>query len=280
MKTKIFFAFVILPMLLIGCAKTEETAASGTVIKVAYAVAGRPITYTDDDGRATGYDVEVMRLVDEALPQYTFDFIPTNDDDLLIGVETGKYDVGLKNTFFTESRALKYIFPEEWLGASPGGLLVRAEDADVLKSLDDVARLGKKLIPLSPQAAQHQLILRYNEEHPDNPVILSAADSFVVQNASLLVAEGRYDADFNVKPTYTKNVVAADGAYHSLNDKLAFNTFIAHKTWPLFNKNFQELADAYDVEIRKLKAAGKIHELLIEFTGEDFSDKLTTGSKY
>jgi L-cystine transport system substrate-binding protein len=277
MKGKVFTVLLLLPLFACG---RPDAPAEGTVINIAYAVAGKPITYTDDDGRATGYDVEVMRLVDEALPQYTFNFIPTNDDDLLIGVETGKYDAGLKNTFFTESRALKYVFPEEWLGASPGGLLVRAEDAEALQSLEDVARLGKKLIPLSPQAAQHQLILRYNEENPDNQVILSAADSFVIQNASLLVAEGRYDADFNIKPSYTKNVVDPEGAYHSLNDKLRFNTFIAHKTWPLFNKNFQELADAYDGAIRKLKADGKIHELLIEFTGEDDSDKLTTGSKY
>jgi L-cystine transport system substrate-binding protein len=167
MKRKIFWAFLSLPLVFTGCTKTGKTpAAEGTVIKIAYAVAGKPITYTDDDGKATGYDVEVMRLIDEALPQYTFNFIPTNDDDLLIGVETGKYDVGLKNTFFTESRALKYIFPEEWLGASSGGLLVRAEDADTLKSLEDIARLGKKLIPLSPQAAQHQLILLYNEQYP------------------------------------------------------------------------------------------------------------------
>jgi L-cystine transport system substrate-binding protein len=282
MKLKTVVSLLILPLVFMGCGKpkTTRTDDGPRVIRVAYAVAGKPITYTGDDGQATGYDVEVLRLIDEALPDYTFDFIPTSDDDLLIGVETGKYDVGLKNTFFTEARALKYIFPEEWLGSSAGGLLVRAEDADTLKDLSDIARLNKKLIPLSPQAAQHQLILKYNEENPDNQVILSSADSFVVQNAPLLVAEGRYDADFNIKPTYTKLVEAADGAYHNLYGKLVFNQFIAHKTFPLFNRNFQELADAYDVEIRKLKESGKIHDLLIEFVGEDSSSLLTTGSKY
>jgi L-cystine transport system substrate-binding protein len=282
MKTKAWVSILFVVLALTGCAeKTAEPAAkSAQVIKVAYAVAGRPVTYTDDNGRATGYEVEVLRLIDEALPEYAFEFIPTNDDDLLIGVESGKYDFGLKNAFYTESRALKYIFPEEWLGASAGGLLVRKEDAETVKDLSDVARLKKKLIPLSPQAAQHQLILKYNEEHPDNPVILSAADSFVVQNAPLLVAEGRYDADFNIKPTYTKLIEAEDGAYHNLYDKLVFNTFIAHKTWPLFNRNFGNLAAAYDKEIRKLKENGKIHELLLEFFGEDVSSYLAVGTKY
>jgi L-cystine transport system substrate-binding protein len=282
MKLKTFVFVLLLPLVVMGCSKPKTTQGNDgpQVVRVAYAVAGKPITYTADNGQATGYDVEVLRLIDEALPAYTFEFIPTNDDDLLIGVETGKYDVGLKNTFFTEARALKYIFPEEWLGASAGGLLVRAEDADTLKNLSDIARLNKKLIPLSPQAAQHQLILKHNEDNPNNQVTLSSADSFVVQNAPLLVAEGRYDADFNIKPTYTKLVEAPDGAYHNLYDKLVFNMFIAHKTFPLFNRNFQALADAYDVEIRKLKANGKIHDLLIEFVGEDVSSLLTTGSKY
>jgi L-cystine transport system substrate-binding protein len=282
MKTKAWISvlLVVLGFALIGCVKKTAEPAEGQVIKVAYAVAGRPVTYTDDNGRATGYEVEVLRLIDQALPEYSFEFIPTNDDDLLIGVESGKYDFGLKNTFYTESRALKYIFPEEWLGASAGGLLVRTEDAETVKDLSDIARLKKKLVPLSPQAAQHQLILKYNEEHPDNQVILSAADSFVVQNAPLLVAEGRYDADFNIKPTYTKLVEAEDGAYHSLYDKLAFNTFIAHKTWPLFNKNFGDLAAAYDREIRKLKEDGTVHRLLIEFFGEDVSPYLADGTKY
>ena len=56
-------------------------------------MASKPISWLDDNGNATGYDVEVMKLVDELLPEYEFEFVGTTSDDLLIGVEQGKYHV-------------------------------------------------------------------------------------------------------------------------------------------------------------------------------------------
>ena len=65
-------------------------------VKVAYDQASKPISYIDDNGNPTGYDVEVMKLVDELLPDYQFEYVGTTSDDLLIGVEQGKYQVGVK----------------------------------------------------------------------------------------------------------------------------------------------------------------------------------------
>ena len=45
-----------------------------------------------------------MKLVDELLPEYEFEYVGTTSDDLLIGVEQGKYQVGVKNAFWTEER--------------------------------------------------------------------------------------------------------------------------------------------------------------------------------
>ena len=69
--------------------------------------------------------------------------------------------------------------------------------------------------------------------------------------------------------SYDANVVAEDGPYHNLANELSWSTFAATKTWPLFNKNFQALADAYDKVIVDLKNEGKVSELLIKFLGED-----------
>lgn len=96
-----------------------------TVVKVAYDQASKPMTYLDENGNATGYDVEVMKLVDEALPEYEFDYVGTTSDDLLIGVEQGKYHAGVKNAFWTEERTQKYIFPQEFLGLSSAGLVLK-----------------------------------------------------------------------------------------------------------------------------------------------------------
>lgn len=263
-------------------ATTNENSQNGDVqnqeevktIKVAYSQTGKPISYQDENGEATGYDVEVFKLIDKLLPQYQFDFVPTTDDDLLIGVESGKYNVGLKNAFYTDARAEKYIYPKENLGASATGLLIRKEDEGVVKDLSDVATLGKKLLPIAPQDAQYALVQKYNEQNPDNQIEVETSETFVVQDGIVWIAEGRYDAWLVIKSIYNANVVAEDGPYHNLADKLSWTTFAATKTWPLFNKDEQEFADAYDTAIKQLKDEGKTTDLLLEFLGEDTTQYL------
>ncbi len=239
-----------------------------TKIRIAYAQAGKPITYTDDNGDATGYDVEVFKRIDELLPQYEFTFIPTTDDELLIGVESGKYEVGLKNCFYTDARAEKYIYPKNYLGASASGLLIRKDEEEEVHDLSDIATLGKKLLPIAPQDAQYALVQKYNEANPDNQIEVEESEAFTVQDGILWIAEG-HDAWLVIKSTYDANVVAEDGAYHELADELSWSTFTATRTWPLFNKEQQELADAYDEAILQLREDGEITELLEQFLGED-----------
>ncbi|MDF2822538.1 MAG: transporter substrate-binding protein [Clostridiales bacterium] len=280
-KIKILVALSLaLSIIATGCAsKTEKVDSNNTnttttsqevkKVKIAYGQTGKPITFQDENGKATGYDVEVLKLVDELLPQYEFEFVPTTDDDLLIGVESGKYNVGVKNAFYTDARAEKYIYPKENIGASASGLVIRKEDEGVVKDLLDIAKLGKKLLPIAPQDAQYALVQKYNEQNPDNKIEVETSESFTVQDGVVWIAEGRYDAWLVIKPIYEAMVVKEDGAYNNLADKLSWTTFAATKTWPLFNKEEQELADAYDVAVKQLKDEGKLSELLLEFLGED-----------
>ena len=278
---KKFKGLIILTLLIAlfvtACSTKENNSSDNSgvrTIKIAYAQTGKPITFQDEKGNATGYDVEVLKLIDEKLLQYQFEFIPTTDDDLLIGVESGKYHLGLKNAFYTDARAEKYIYPKEYLGASASGLLIRKEDEGIVNDLSDIASLGKNLLPIAPQDAQYALVQKYNEENPDNQINVETSESFVVQDGIVWISEGRYDAWLVIKSTYDANVVAEDGPYHYLNEELSWSTFSATKTWPLFNREEQELADAYDEAIKELKEEGKIKELLIQFLGEDTSQYL------
>src|SRR5690606_31523496 len=106
---------------------TAETKPEVQKVKVAFAQAAKPITYVDENGEPAGYDVDAMKLVDEYLEDYEFEFVPTTDEDLFIGVEQGKYDVGVKNAFFTEERTESFLYPQEFLGLSSAGLVLKAD---------------------------------------------------------------------------------------------------------------------------------------------------------
>ncbi|MFJ7408571.1 MULTISPECIES: transporter substrate-binding domain-containing protein [unclassified Lysinibacillus] len=280
-KKKLFqFAAVGLASLAIlaGCSSGEasknetEDGVKVRTVKVAYDQASKPISYIDDKGNPTGYDVEVMKLVDELLPEYKFEYVGTTSDDLLIGVEQGKYQVGVKNAFFTQERTEKFIFPKEFLGLSSAGLVLRKEDEGV-KTLADFATKGYALAPIAANNAQYTIIDEYNKANPTNEVKLQAGDAFTVDVVQW-VNEGRVDGGVMIEGPFKQQVLADDGAYHNLKDEVVYNEFAVIKTWPLFNKKEQEFADAYDKAIAQIKEQKKTSELSKEFYGRDLFEVL------
>lgn len=264
-------------ILLSGCgsSKTSNDGSKNSdvrKVKVAYDQASKPISWLDDNGNPTGYDVEVMKLVDELLPEYEFEYVGTTSDDLLVGVSQGKYQVGVKNAFWTEERTEKFIFPKEFLGLSSIGLVLKKENENI-KSLEEFATAGMTLAPIAANNAQYTVIDEYNQKNPDNPVKLKAGDSFSV-DVIQWVNEGRVDGGVSIEGPFEKQVLADDGPYHNLVDKVVYNEFDVIKTWPLFGKKEQEFADAYDEAIKKLKEEKKLNELMEEFYNRDLFEVL------
>ncbi|TCZ79277.1 transporter substrate-binding domain-containing protein [Paenibacillus albiflavus] len=276
-KNKKWFSHIVigvsLLVLLAGCGTSKASSGSEVrKIKVAYDQASKPITWLDENGKATGYDVEAMRLVDELLPQYEFEFIGTSNDDLLLGVEQGKYQIGIKNAFWTEERTKKFIFPKEFLGLSSMGLVVKKKNENI-KTLADFATAGLELAPIAANNAQYAIIDEYNKANPNNQVKLKAGDTFSIDIVQW-VNENRVDGGAMIEGLFEKQVVDKDGPYHNLANDIVYNEFAVIKTWPLFNKKEQELADAYDTAIKKVKDEKKLEELSVKFYGKDLFDVL------
>lgn len=267
-----------LAVLLTGCGSDDKADARAETnddvrkVKVAYVQSSKPTTYTDDDGSATGYDVEVLKAVDELLPQYEFEFVGTSDDDLLVGVEQGKYQVGVKNAFWTEERTAKFIYPKEFIGLSSTGLVLKKEN-DAIKTLEDFAAADFSLAPIAANNAQYAVIAEHNEAHPDNPVNLQAGDAFTIDVVQW-VNEGRVDGAVIIEAFFDRQVTSEDGPYHNLKDAVVYKEFAVIETWPLFNKKEQEFADAFDEAIKKVKEQKIANDLSNEFFGKDLFELL------
>lgn len=257
-----------------GSANTEGDV---RVVKVAFDQASKPISFIDESGEAAGYDVEVMRLIDEKLADYSFEYVGTTNDDLLIGVEQGKYHVGVKNAFFTEERVGKYIFPKEFAGLSSIGLVLTKENEHI-KTLEDFATAGYKLAPIAANNAQYTVIAEYNEENPDNEVQLQAGEEFSVDVVQW-VNEGRVDGGVTIEGQFKGQVLDEKAPYHNLKDEVVYNEFNVIKTWPLFNKKEQEFADAYDAAMKEIQATDALRELSKEFYNKDLFEVLDSVSR-
>ena len=262
-----------------GCGSKDKSANQAgdggkKVINVAHTNYYVPYDFVNEKGESDGFEVAVMKEVAKKLPQYDFKFVPTSDDDLLIGVESGKYTVGTKGIWITEPRKKKYIFPKNNIGASVIGLIVRKENTDKIKDLASFADFSGKLVPIASQDARYSVIDDFNKENPDHQIKLVPSEAFQVADAYSWVLEGRYDAYLEVELSYKNNIQKEDAPYHKFNDQLTYIRYKGIPTYPIINKNEQQFADDYDKAIEELRQEGKIAELEQQYFGESLSDYL------
>lgn len=260
---------------LAGCSKKDSAAAGDVgkkkVVNVAYTNYYVPYDFVNDKGEADGFEVAVMKEVAKKMPQYEWKFTPTSDDDLLIGVESGKYTIGTKGIWKTAAREKKYLFTDNYIGASVIGLVIRKDEADKVKDMDSFAQYSGKLVPIAPQDARYMVIETYNKEHPDKPIDLKSSEAFQIADAYSWVMEGRYDAYLEVELSYKNNIVKDDAPYHQFNDQLTYIRYKGIPTYPLINKKETKLKDEVDKAIKELRDEGKIAELEQKYFGESLS---------
>jgi len=275
-KLVLAFASILAGMTCTMSAKSKKSKKNVRIIQVAHTPTNVPYGYLDEKGQSDGFEVAVLKAVDELLPQYEFNFNAVADDELLIGIETGKYQVGTKGAWLTEERKKKFAIPSEPIAASIIGLAYRTADADKIKDIDSFAAYSGKLIPISPLSAQYSVIEAYNKAHEGQPQIkLVPSDVFDIADSYLWVLEGRYDGYLVLKLSFEKNVLKEKGPYHKLADQLSYVPYKGIPTWPLFNKNETQLVSDYENAVKTLKENGTIAKLSLKYFGENVFDFVT-----
>lgn len=246
-------------------------AADSKVVRVAYTNYYYPYDFVNEEGKEDGYEVAVMKEIAKTMPEYKFEFHPTSDDDLLLGVQSGKYDVGIKGVWRTAAREQRYLFTENPIGASEVGMVIREEDKDRYNSMESFARDKGRLIPIAPQDARYMVIDTYNKAHPDNTIALRASETFVIADAYTYLLEKRYDAYLEPRLSYEANIEKDNAPYAKFRDRLNYTSYKAIATYPLINKNQPRLLEPFDKAITQLKADGTLSRLEIEYLGYEVS---------
>lgn len=270
----IFLSVLVFPL----CAKSKKNKKDSSVrlIQIAHTPTNVPYGFLNEKGESDGFEVSVMKAVDELLPQYKFNFNAVSDDELLIGIETGKYQVGTKGAWLTEERKKKFLIPSEPIAASVIGLAYRSSDSEKIHDMDSFAEFSGKLIPISPLSAQYSVIDEYNKSHEGKAQIkLVPSDVFDIADSYLWVLEGRYDGYLVLKLSFEKNVLKETGPYHQFAEKLSYVPYKGIPTYPLFNKKEAQLVSDYENAIKILKENGTIAELSEKYFGENVFDFVT-----
>lgn len=163
--------------------KTESVPGKDTLV-IATEGNWSPWTYHDVNGVLTGFDIEIGNLIAEGLGlKAEFKEVPW--ESILVGVETGTFDIACNGVGYTEERAQKFLFTDPYVYTE--AVLVVRKDNQEIESLDD---LKGKTTSNSP-----------NSTYAQKAEAVGATVVYVdtLGETMMMVEDGRVDATINAK---------------------------------------------------------------------------------
>jgi L-cystine transport system substrate-binding protein len=91
-----------------GPSKDKAGSDSAKLIRVGTEGAYPPYNFVTAAGEADGYDVAVVRAVDELIDEYRFEFVPTAWDGIFVALEGGDFDLIASDLAWRPEREEKY----------------------------------------------------------------------------------------------------------------------------------------------------------------------------
>lgn len=243
---------------------TAETAESGdSVIKVRVAGTAdyEPYTYVDENDNVTGFDIEVIKAIDELAPEIECEYTYTQWDTLLPGLDADKFDVVSNQLGVTEERQEMYLYPQCPFLFCGSSIISSVENP--LETLEDLS--GKKVGAIVGSSFTTQME-QYLDEHPD-AFELEYLDGTLPQMLDEIV-NGRVDATFNdPSAAYNKAQIAGTADRLHISDEI-YNGGFSYFLFPKTEKG-QEIADIFDKYLPELYYNGTLSELAKEYLGTD-----------
>jgi ABC-type amino acid transport substrate-binding protein len=249
----------------------KKEAASG-VTTITVGTAGLPVPYgwVNPDGTLDGYDSAVIAAVDEVLPQYTFKIEVTEFPSIFVGLDSGRYQIGVNNISWRKEREEKYLFAKNHYIYNNTGIVVRKGRTDI-RGISD---LGGKTDIATPDGAFPQLFVEeYNETNPDNPIKITYSDEDALRIYQKIV-DGSLDFILSeeVSVTLREREFGFDVDFISL-PKGEQEKIQNPKSYFLFPRTpeGETIRAAVDGALETLIANGKLRELSIKYFGSDIS---------
>lgn len=239
-------------------AATEEPT-KVTKIVVGTGTAFPQVCFIDENGKLTGFDVELIKEIDNRLPQYEFELQTMDFGNLLLSLDTKKIDLVAHVMEKNPEREQKYLFNKEAYAHWRNRIIV-AKDNDSIHSLDDLK--GKKVLT-GATSAEAQILENYNKEH-DNAIKIVYQNGAANDTVSQL-STGRVDA--TLAADFVLPIIDPQSKLKAVGDELSSADILY-----VFRKDdadSQKLSDAIDGAVKELKADGSLGKLSTQWLGAD-----------
>ena len=214
-----------------------------------------PYTFTDQSGKMTGYDVEVLEEIGKR-KNFDVEFLVTPWDGMFLGLEAEKFDL-LTDLSKSPEREQKYDFTDEYLVSGPQ-IIVKKGRTDIQK-VDDFK--GKKIMS-SVGSEYNELLKKYNKDEQFK-IVYYDGDVTVAFDE---IVQGRADATINDRLTAGYFIKQKGDIIELVGDPIERST--AHM---IVRKNDNKLKEAINEGLKEMKADGTLAKLSEKWFGADYT---------
>lgn len=214
-----------------------------------------PWTFHDKEGKLTGYDIEVGRLIAQKLgvkPQ----FVEGKWDGLLAGISAGRYDIMINGVDMTPERQKAYRFTDPY-AYNRTVVMVSAQN-DSIKSMQD---LKGKVTANTISSTYAEIAEKYGAK-------VDGVDD-LNQTFELLLS-GRIDATLNAEVVYYDYMKVHPQAAIKI---AAIDEQVTSVGIPLKKEGTEKLQIELNKILSDLKNSGELTKLSNQFFGTDISKK-------
>ena len=214
-----------------------------------------PWTFHDKEGKLTGYDIEVGRLIAQKLgvkPQ----FVEGKWDGLLAGISAGRYDIMINGVDMTPERQKAYRFTDPY-AYNRTVVMVSAQN-DSIKSMQD---LKGKVTANTISSTYAEIAEKYGAK-------VDGVDD-LNQTFELLLS-GRIDATLNAEVVYYDYMKVHPQAAIKI---AAIDEQVTSVGIPLKKEGTEKLQIELNKILSDLRNSGELTKLSNQFFGTDISKK-------
>lgn len=260
--TKLFTRLSVAGLIAASVVSTAGAVHAATTVNVA-APNGNPAYIVNTDQGPKGYYGELINKIDRDLPQYKFKTTFTSQNAVFSGLQSGKYDVALNNSWYNKQRFQTYYHTRA-VGLDDLRLVYR-KNGKSANSLDEVAKKSLKLVPISTDDARYSVLQDYNNSH-SKKINLKAIGDQSSADALAQVANGKYDVALYPYAAYKQVANSKNGkklaVSKSIDQRSAY--LLVHKS----SRN-KKLTKDLNKEIQKLYNDGYLEKLTKKYLYEN-----------
>jgi L-cystine transport system substrate-binding protein len=264
---KKLLAVMLVTMLIAGvltACKKSASGGQGDVLRVKVGTMGtyEPFSYVDANGVITGYDLEVLRLIQKTDPALDFEFVAGPWDSLFPGLDSDRFQVLANQITSNPDREAKYLLTDNTYALCVSQLIVKKGRTDI-QSLNDLK--GKK-IGTTVGDSFTRLLEDWNSENGNilDIVYYEEDVTIVLQD----IVNGRIDATLNDPIMAVGKAKAQNLDVEPVGRRIAEQPthFIIKK-----DKTGAIIKGKIDAALEKIKTDGSLSQLSIDWFGVDYS---------